>query len=623
LRYDVDSNPLVAVADVWVYDDSGELILTIERYAMRAFSGAGREVTYHQVVLESIPWPQVDEELLPGSVLVVGPASEAARGLAALTPRWGDRVQWVDSAALDGPDGLDAVADKVDLAVHVLPRVPLGDDAALAEALDQQLAVSIALPRRLAAGGRLVTLGAAALAPNGDPVDPFAYAALAAARVVQMESPRITTVGISDDTLDLARAVRLGWADELAGRKVHVDGETLRGEALRPHLATQAARSIEPGTTVLMTGAFGGIGTEYLSALWRDYQADVVVLGRTSLEQLESSDTGDDRERAARIRALEAQGLTLRFVQCDLADTSAVRSAVAALRASGTRIGGVVHLAGVPEDGMLFRKDAAALHHVVAPKALAAAALVDELGDEPDFFITSSSMTTIVGAPGQFGYTLANAYLEGLARAGTGVSAIRWPGWKETGMATRFGVGDASDDTFLIRALPTAEGAEYVRRSLAGRCTDLVVGDLTAAAGPMLSPWLTLDAPAAPAASVAPTAAAPSATTPDGPAPTGEPAAATEGGFAIKDWESLTVTGAPRELDELEKFITVLFASVLDITEIDVRSSFTDLGGDSLKAFSIYTPLVDHLKVDLEVADIFIHGAVLELSEHVRSLQGA
>ncbi|MCU1535707.1 MAG: hypothetical protein JWP82_58, partial [Humibacillus sp.] len=42
LRYDVDSNPLVAVADVWVYDDSGELILTIERYAMRAFSGAGR-----------------------------------------------------------------------------------------------------------------------------------------------------------------------------------------------------------------------------------------------------------------------------------------------------------------------------------------------------------------------------------------------------------------------------------------------------------------------------------------------------------------------------------------------------------------------------------------------------
>ena len=93
--------------------------------------------------------------------------------------------------------------------------------------------------------------------------------------------------------------------------------------------------------------------------------------------------------------------------------------------------------------------------------------------------------------------------------------------------------------------------------------------------------------------------------------------------MVIRDFAALTITGTNRELDDLEKFIAVLFATVLEREAIDVSVSFTDMGGDSLKAFSIYTPLVDRLGVDLEVADIFIYSTVLELSEHVRELQGA
>ncbi|NHA67700.1 beta-ketoacyl synthase N-terminal-like domain-containing protein [Phycicoccus flavus] len=604
LRYDTTSEPRVAAADVWVYDEDGELVVQLERYAMRAFTGAPAEPSLHEVGLTALEWPATTPEP-PASVLLVGSGPDADTAWAGLDDGGRARVRRVT------PEELETGTDRADAVVWVIPSGAADDPAGLAAAAQEYLGVAKAAPRRLGTGGRLLVLAARGLADPAEPgdggVDPFGHAALAAARVVQMENPRVTTLAVSDADLDLARALNLARSPGLEGRKVRVDGDRLRGEVLRPRSGDLPARTVTPGSTVLLTGGFGGIGLEYLDALWREHQAHAVVLGRRDLDALAASDHADDRERAARARALVADGMELRFVPCDLDRPAEVREAVAKLRADSVRVSGVVHLAGVPEDGMLFRKEPADLAAVLAPKAGAASALLSALGDEVDWVLAASSMTTLTGAPGQFGYTLANAVLEGLARSGSGtVSTVRWPGWKETGMALRFGVADAADDAFLLAPLTTAAGAEYVRRSLAGSFTDLVVGDLTAAAPALLDPWLER-AGAAPAEAAAPAA-------PAGPS-------TDTGGMTIKDYASLTVTGTDRELDDLEKLVTVLFASVLDADAIDVTVSFTDLGGDSLKAFSIYTPLVDRLGVDLEVADIFIHSTVLELSAHVRELQ--
>lgn len=372
-------------------------------------------------------------------------------------------------------------------------------------------------------------------------------------------------------------------------------------------------RELPEGATVLVTGAFGGVGTQYLAALWEQYRASVVVLGRRDLADLLAGEDADDRVRAEQIGGLIDHGMQLRFVQCDLADAVAVRRTVRDLR-DETSFDAVVHLAGVPEDSMLFRKDWDDLRRVVAPKATAAMVILDELAEQRPQFLAASSMTTVVGAPGQFGYTFANSYLEGLARGSHAASVVRWPGWKETGMATRFGVDTVSDESFLLRSLPTAEAAAYIGESLAGTFRDVIAGEFTASARETVSPWMAFDA----AVSTAPASGPETA---DASTPAVDTEAAEQSGLTIRSFEDLRITGTDRDLDQIEMLVAVLFASVLDRDDIDVRASFTDLGGDSLKAFSIYTPLVDQLEVDLEVADIFIHSTVLELSAHIREMQ--
>ncbi|MBB2893250.1 beta-ketoacyl synthase N-terminal-like domain-containing protein [Flexivirga oryzae] len=601
LHYDVASDPLVAVADVWIYDDQGRLVVQLERYAMRAFTGSATShtTTFHEVCLEPIESPAECE--LPASVAVVDSAGRLGdfTGL----PQW-QRI---------GADEVAGLPDKLDALVHVSPAMDGGDVAAFEKALRDVLTVAKAAPRALRAGGRLVFLTRDGLATGTGSADPFAYAVSAAARVIQLENPRLTTVAIADPELDLQRAVRLASAEALAGRKVLVGADGLLGEVVRTRRGALPDRQLPENATVLVTGAFGGVGTQYLTALWEHYRASVVVLGRRDATDLLDSDDADDRARGEQIGRLVDDGMSLRFVRCDLSDDAAVRETIRSLREELV-FDAVVHLAGVPEDGMLFRKEWEDLRAIVAPKAAAAAVLLEELAGQRPQFLAASSMTTLAGAPGQFGYTFANAYLEGLARATDGAGVVRWPGWKETGMATRFGVDSATDDAFLLRALPTDEAAAYVRETLGRSFVDVVAGEFTASAHETLSPWMGFEASSAePAPSTESSGTATAAGV--------DTESAEQNGLVIRSFDELKITGADRELSDIEKLVAVLFASVLERDEIDVRASFTDLGGDSLKAFSIYTPLVEQLDVDLEVADIFIHSTVLELSAHVREMQ--
>jgi 3-oxoacyl-(acyl-carrier-protein) synthase/acyl carrier protein/NADP-dependent 3-hydroxy acid dehydrogenase YdfG len=606
LLYHPETDPSVASADIWVFNDSGELVVHIERYSMRVFVPQSEALTYHEVVLH--PTTVDGSTGTPPSTLLVGDAQSTAL----VAQGWSGDVSVATPAELTGWTG-----QKYGLVVHVVPE-PVADPASASAAVDSFVEFATGISRVAESDARVVVLARRGLAvETGDPVEPLDYAALSTARVVGMENPRLRVVAVSDASLSLAAAWRVASDDRMTGRKVLIHGDAAWTEALVPlHRALPARRGLDHRGLVLVTGGFGGIGVEYLALLWSEFQCDVVVLGRRSLDDLEASDSGDDRARAERVRALVGDGLQLQFRRCDVGDPAAVADTLASIRADGRPVAGVVHLAGAPDQGMLFRKSTSDVHRVVDSKALGALALLEGLDrDSLQFFVVSSSMTTITGAPGQFAYTFANAFLEGLAHAHTIVSATRWPGWSETGMAVAFGVADVGAE-FLLDPLSTAAARGYVRQSITREYVDLVAGQLTPAAPRFLESYVDLPSGApssGPTAEVDLEAAVTLAA---------DPSAAPEG-LVVREFADLVVTGVDRELDDLEKFVAVLFASVLSTDRIDASASFTDLGGDSLMAFSIFTPLTEQLDVDLEVADIFIYSSVLELSEHVRSVQRA
>src|SRR5262249_58963343 len=78
---------------------------------------------------------------------------------------------------------------------------------------------------------------------------------------------------------------------------------------------------------------------------------------------------------------------------------------------------GVVHAAGVLDDGIIANQSAERFARVMAPKVRGAWNLhVESLRHPLDFFVSFSSMASAMGAAGQINYAAANAFLDGLAQ---------------------------------------------------------------------------------------------------------------------------------------------------------------------------------------------------------------
>jgi len=144
----------------------------------------------------------------------------------------------------------------------------------------------------------------------------------------------------------------------------------------------------------------------------------------------------------AALRVLAALGARASAHACDATDRAALGAVLAALRAEGAPLRGVVHAAAVFADGAAARQDGASFARVLAPKLAAAEALEALTADDPlHLFLLFSSATTAFGNPGQANYVAANAALEGLARRrhalGKPALAVGWGPIADAGVLTR------------------------------------------------------------------------------------------------------------------------------------------------------------------------------------------
>jgi acyl carrier protein len=169
---------------------------------------------------------------------------------------------------------------------------------------------------------------------------------------------------------------------------------------------------------------------------------------------------------------LVEQGVEIRVVQADVSRSVEMEPVLADIARTMPPLRGVVHAAGVLEDGVLLRQDWERFRAVLAPKATGAWVLHRLTRGLPlDFFVLFSSAASLIGSRGQGSYAAANAFLDGLAhyrRAdGLPATSIDWGAWAEIGMAARLEARRPSGSAQRgLGAIPPSRGVEILERIL-------------------------------------------------------------------------------------------------------------------------------------------------------------
>jgi acyl transferase domain-containing protein len=315
----------------------------------------------------------------------------------------------------------------------------------------------------LAAGVRLlaVTTGAARVANEAMP-HPAAAVVAGFLRVVPREYQGARTRTVDVDAASLAALDALVpalrrevEADDTPLQVALRDGRRQVQELAAVETADAAGKSPwREGGVYLLTGGLGGIGLIVADHLATTAKAKLVLVGRRGLPARSLWDEwvrlrpGDRTTGLVqRIRELERRGAEVQIAAADVTDREAMAAVVRSARAKFGALHGIVHAAGVLDDGLIQTRTAERSARLLAPK-LGGARVLDEVTADhaPELFVVFGSISGLTGIPGQCDYAAANAGLDAFAQwrssARPGRSlAIDWGMWQDVGMLAAAAAG--------------------------------------------------------------------------------------------------------------------------------------------------------------------------------------
>jgi len=183
----------------------------------------------------------------------------------------------------------------------------------------------------------------------------------------------------------------------------------------------------------VIAGGLGALGLKVAKILAKNGVKNLVLFGRSlpsNTAQLE-------------MNSLRKEGINIQTFQTDISKKNEVEDLFKNLDSIlKLPLGGIVQAAGILDDGMLQQQNWDRFSKVLTPKIKGTWILHQVTKDRPlDFFICFSSLTSVIGAPGQSNYAVANSFMDGLMQYRRSINlpalSINWGPWNGGGMATK------------------------------------------------------------------------------------------------------------------------------------------------------------------------------------------
>ncbi|MCE0537505.1 acyltransferase domain-containing protein [Kineosporia rhizophila] len=351
--------------------------------------------------------------------------------------------------------------------------------------------------------------------------------------------------------------------------------------------------------TVLITGGTGTLGGLVAHHLASTGRSDELVL---------TSRRGPGAAGVAALAAGVAEaGAGVRVLVADAAD----RDGLATVLASLPKLTGIIHTAGVLDDGVVESLTPERIDAVMRPKADGAWNLHElTLGRNLDQFVLFSAGAATFGGAGQGNYAAANAFLDALAahRVAQGRPAVSlaWGLWADSSGMTA-NLSGADKDRMAsggVKPLSSADGLALLDLALSRDEAHLVPARLDIAGirrlGADLPPlWRNLAG--------------------SGRRAIPQAAAATGSGNLGQQLAALPEADRERVLLDLVRGHVAAVLGHASPDAIEPRRAFRDLGFDSLTSVELRNRLSTATGLRLPATVVFDHPSSTALAEHLRA----
>jgi acyl transferase domain-containing protein len=445
-------------ADFVVFTEAGEIVAradgveceSYDRHSLQAAVAAGSDDRLYELDWQPSTRTAANEPAVNDTWLILADDDGVADGLITRLRARGDRCIAVPCSASVHFDSL--LEQKPTRIVHLWSLARESDGAptvaSLRDAQQRNCRSLLHLVQAIARANSsnspqlsVVTRGAVVAGAHIAGASLSAAPLVGLARVVALEHPQLKCCVIDVDPRqpdadslcaelvhpDRENFVALRAGSRLAARLVHAK-RAGGSDSTAVHAATDPP--LVPDATYLVTGGLGGLGLEVARAFVAAGARNLVLLGRSA---------PSERARKA-LDEMTAAGAHVRVEAVDVADRAGLERVFASITATLPPLGGIVHAAGVLDDGVLVQQSWDRFERVFRPKIDGAWHLHELSAHLPlRFFVLFSSAAALLGSPAQGNYTAANAFLDALAHyrraQGRPAISVAWGPWAETGMA--------------------------------------------------------------------------------------------------------------------------------------------------------------------------------------------